>query len=86
MRASALSPWELCRIHPDDSYTYLPNDHTTDEQVEAFHAVEKMIDTTNEYISAYENAPQFEIDGIEDYRKLSEFNDVVFGAKDMGEK
>lgn len=74
----------ICRIHPDNSYTYLPNDHATDNQVEAFHAVEKMIDTTKKYITAYENAPQFEIDGITDYRKLSEFNGVVFGAKDMG--
>lgn len=76
----------ICRIHPDDSYTYLPNDHTTDEQVDAFHAAEKMIDVTKEYISAYENAPQFELDGIKDYRKLSEFGGVVFGAKDMGER
>ena len=76
----------ICRIHPDDSYTYLPNDHTTDEQVDAFHAVEKMIDTAKEYISDYENAPQFEIDGIKDYRKLAEFGGVVFGAKDMGEQ
>ena len=76
----------ICRIHPDDSYTYLPNDHTTDEQADAFHAAEKMIDTTKEYIRAYENAPQFEIDGIEDYRKLAEFGGVVFGAKDMREQ
>lgn len=75
----------ICRIHTDDSYTYLPNDHTTEEQVDTFHSVEKMIDSTKEYISAYENAPQFEIEGIKDYRKLSEFGGVVFGAKDMGD-
>lgn len=75
----------ICRIHSDDSYTYLPSDHTTEIQADAFHAVEKMIDSTKEYITAYENAPQFEIDGIKDYRKLSEFNGVVFGAKDMGD-
>ena len=42
------------------------------------------MDIIKEYLSAYDAAPQFEIEGIQDYRKLAEFNGVVFGAKDMG--
>jgi len=69
----------ICRLHSDGNYTY-----RSDEQAEAYLKVEDIIDKAKEYITAYENAPQFEIDGIEDYRRLSEFGDVVFGAKDMG--
>jgi hypothetical protein len=76
----------ICRLHPDGNYTYRSDEHKSDEQAEVYIKVENIIDKAKEYITAYENAPQFEIDGIEDYRKLAEFGCVVFGAKDMGEQ
>ena len=76
----------ICRLHSDDNYTYRSDEHKSEEQAEAYLKVEDIIDKAKEYITAYENAPQFEIDGIKDYRKLAEFGGVVFGAKDMGER
>ncbi len=80
----ALNEQPICRLHSDGNYTYRSDEHQSDKQAECFLKVEDMIDSAKEYISAYENAPKFEINGIKDYRKLSEFNGVVFGAKDMG--
>ncbi|MEG2521116.1 MAG: hypothetical protein RSA86_07265 [Christensenellaceae bacterium] len=69
----------IYRLHSDGNYTYRSDEHLTKKQAEAFLKIENIIDTTKEYITAYENAPQFEIYGIEDYRKLSEFGgDVSF--------
>lgn len=76
----------VCRLHLDDHYAYRSEEHKTEEQRECLYKIENMIDNTKEYIAAYENAPQFEIKGITNYRKLAEFGGVVFGAKDMGEQ
>ena len=75
----------ICRLHSDDSYTYKDGEHQTEEQKNMFLKVENLIDNCKEYITAYDKSQPFAIDGISDYRKLSEFNGVVLGAKDMGE-
>lgn len=36
------------------------------------------------YVELYEKAPQMQLNGIEQYRKLAEFDDVVLGADDKG--
>ena len=76
----------ICRLNSNDNITYYTDEHIGKDQEDAFFRVEKIINQAKKYIFDYNNAPQFKIEGIEDYRKLSEFGDVVFGAKDMGEQ
>lgn len=76
----------ICRLDSGGNYTYRAGEHISKDHEEAFFKVEKTINQAKEYISAYNNASQFEIEGITDYRKLAEYDDVVFGAKDMGEQ
>lgn len=75
---------KICRLHSDDNYTYKDGEHQTEEHENVFYKVESLIDNCKEYISVYDKAQPFEIDGIKDYHKLAEFNGVVLGAKDMG--
>lgn len=75
---------ELLKLHGNGSYSYDSGIQLTDEQESIYCKVEHLIDTAKEYLTAYENAQSFEIEGISDYRKLAEFGGVVFGAKDMG--
>lgn len=75
----------ICRVHSENDYTFRSDDRKTEAQEEMFDKIEKLIESTKEYVSAYNNAPPFEIDGIKDYHKLAEFNGVVLGEKDMGE-
>jgi len=76
---------EICTVMSGGQIHYKGSDQLTEEQNEAFEKIEHQIDVIKEYLSAYDSAQPFDIEGIQDYRKLSEFNGVVFGAKDMGE-
>lgn len=75
----------ICNLQPKGFNSYRSDEHNTDEKKECLQKIEDMTEQTKKYIELYESAPQFEIEGISDYRKLAEFGDVVFGAKDMGD-
>lgn len=68
---------DICSLGDNGSYYLPPGVRLSDEQEDVYRNIEKLIDITKEYITAYENAKPFDIEGISDYRKLTEFNDVV---------
>lgn len=76
---------DICSLGDNGSCYSPPDVSLSDKQEEVYRNVEKLIDNAREYITTYENAKPFEIEGITDYLKLSEFNGVVFGAKDCGD-
>lgn len=46
--------------------------------------LEDIVHQVRFYVGLYEKAPQMQLNGIEQYRKLAEFDDVVLGADDKG--
>lgn len=74
----------FCCIQGNDHYIFHRSAHQTEDQENMFYKVENLIHKCNEYITAYNKSSPFDIEGISNYRKLSEFNGVLLGVKDMG--
>jgi hypothetical protein len=72
----------LCSLHGDGLVAHRHEYHIGNNRSNKYYAVSRECDMIDEYLNAYETAPQIEAEGGSDYRKLAEHNQIVLAAKD----
>ncbi len=70
----------LTAINPEGFMFYNSKDLTDPESREVFSHLVDDAETVREYVGLYESAPQMKPKDVQNYRKLSEYGDVVFAG------
>ena len=70
----------LTAINPEGFMFYNSKDLTDPESREVFSHLTDDAETVREYVGLYESAPQMKPKDVQNYRKLSEYGDVVFAG------
>ena len=70
----------LTAINPEGFMFYNSKDLTDSESREVFSHLTDDAETVREYVGLYESAPQMKPKDVQNYRKLSEYGDVVFAG------
>ena len=70
----------LTAINPEGFMHYNSKDLTDPESREVFMHLVDDAETVREYVGLYESAPQMKPKDVQNYRKLSEYGDVVFAG------
>ena len=70
----------LTAINPEGFMHYNSKDLTDPESREVFSHLVDDAETVREYVGLYESAPQMKPKDVQNYRKLSEYGDVVFAG------
>ena len=70
----------LTAINPEGFMHYNSKDLTDPESREVFMHLVDDAETVREYVGLYESAPRMKPKDVQNYRKLSEYGDVVFAG------
>ena len=70
----------LTAINPEGFMFYNSKDLTDPESREVFSHLTDDAETVREYVGLYESAPQMKPKDVQNYRKLSEYGDIVFAG------
>lgn len=70
----------LTAINPEGFMFYNSKDLTDPESREVFSHLTDDAETVREYVGLYQSAPQMKPKDVQNYRKLSEYGDVVFAG------
>ena len=70
----------LTAINPEGFMFYNSKDLTDPESCEVFSHLTDDAETVREYVGLYESSPQMKPKDVQNYRKLSEYGDVVFAG------
>ena len=70
----------LTAINPEGFIFYNSKDLTEPESREVFMHLVDDAETVREYVGLYESSPQMKPKDVQNYRKLSEYGDVVFAG------
>lgn len=70
----------LTAINPEGFMFYNSKDITDPESREVFSHLTDDAETVREYVGLYESSPQMKPKDVQNYRKLSEYGDVVFAG------
>ena len=70
----------LTAINPEGFMFYNSKELTDPESREVFSHLTDDAETVREYVGLYESSPQMKPKDVQNYRKLSEYGDVVFAG------
>ena len=70
----------LTAVNPEGFMFYNSKELTDPESREVFSHLVNDAETVREYVGLYESSPQMEPKDVQNYRKLSEYGDVVFAG------
>ena len=70
----------FCRQTSDGFLRFYEDQFEAFSQTELYDKIQQEARTIREYVCLYETAPQMEADGVENYRKLAEYGNIVLAG------